>query len=234
VELARLVRRRCTPEVVAAVESGLITVSTAAKLAKAYPGTQQRIVKKVEKGRPVLEVLAEIGFQDRRPPKFDDGVFKKLLDRFQRLLDLRSGHPCYPTARQRLKELQDSMRWWKRSASRKPRQFFDGHGRPLLERTSAAFALFEEHRDTCYEISSLISRIEKLSRKEGGQCIPAKDLGERLKEVRDIFTDAIPKQVCYCGGYSDSCSSCGGRGWVPVRGSLACDPHEELYSQPTS
>src|SRR6266851_1529090 len=79
VELARLVRRRCMPEVVAAVESGLITVSTAAKLAKAYPGTQQRIVKKVEKGRPVLEVLAEIGFQDRRPPKFDDGVFKKLL-----------------------------------------------------------------------------------------------------------------------------------------------------------
>src|SRR6266851_10370998 len=58
-ELARLVLRACTREVVAAVESGMLTVSAAAKLAKKMPDVQRQVVVEMAKGRPVVEVLAE-------------------------------------------------------------------------------------------------------------------------------------------------------------------------------
>jgi len=220
-ELARLVLRACDREVVAAVESGLLTVSAAAKLAKKMPGVQRQVVGEVAKGRPVVEVLAEAGAQDRRLPRFDNDVFEKLAIQFKRLLNLRryslGDHPSYHVALARQEELLNAVRQWTLSGLQGPPPTYTRYGRPLPVRVNEAFQFRGQFEDTMHDLDSLSRRIGMMARRDGGQCIPAKYIARKLEEVSRLLWGACPHHVCTCWGDSPTHAECGGRGWMPLR-----------------
>jgi hypothetical protein len=221
-ELARLVLRACTREVVAAVESGLLTVTAAAKLAKAMPDVQRQVIGEVAKGRPIVEVLAEIGAQDRRLPRFDDDVLEQMVNQFKRLLELRKAtvgdHPCFHAAYQRLEELRSAVRQWTLTGPQgPPPQYNDRDGRPYPFRLNVAFRFRGQIDNTCYDIGALWNQITVLSRHDGGQCIPAEEIGDKLREIHRMLEDACPQAACSCWGKIDGHAECGGRGWTPRR-----------------
>lgn len=221
-ELARLVRGSCVSEVVTAVESGQITVTSAAKLAKSMPHVQRQAIAEVIKGRSAVEVLAEIGVQDRRLPRFDDDVLEQMVNQFKRLLDLRRAtvgdHPCFHAAYQRLKELRSTVRQWTLTGPQgPPPEYKDRDGRPYPFRLNVAFRFRGQIDNTCYDIGALWNQISVLSRHDGGQCIPAEEIGNKLREIHSMLEDAMPQAACSCLGKVDGHAECGGRGWMPRR-----------------
>lgn len=229
-EMARLVDLHCIPEVKAAVESDQISISAAAKLAKALPGVQRQAIGEVIKGRRAVEVLAEIGVQDRRLPRFDDDVFEKCIHQFKRLLDLRRAtlgdHPSCHAARARLEELRTATRHWTLTGPKgPPPPLKDLKGFPLPERLNAALRFRGQIENACYDIGTLSRQIAVLSRHDGGQCIPVKEIEKNLTAVQRLLVLAFPDQVCHCRGYSSECSDCFGRGWLPHRGFIVLDPY---------
>ena len=226
VELAWLVRRSCVSEEVTAVESGQITVASAAKLAKSMPHVQRQAIAEVANGRSAVEVLAEIGVQDRRLPRFDDDVLEQMDNQFKRLLELRRAtvgdHPCFHAARQRLDELRSTVRQWTLTGpQRPPPQYIDRCGRPYPPRLNVAFRFRGQIENTCYDVASLCDQITVMSRHDVGQCIPTKEIGDKLREVYRMLQDACPQAVCSCWGDSDGHAECGGRGRTPRRYFLA-------------
>src|SRR6266851_836744 len=220
-ELARLVYRACTREVVAAVESGMLTVSAAAKLAKKMPGVQRQVVGQVAKGRPVVEVLAEAGAQDRRLPRFDNDIFEKLAVQFKRLLNFRryslGDHPSYHAAIAIQEELLNAVRHWTHSGPQRSPPLDINFGRPLPVRVNVAFQFRGQFEDTMHDLDSLSRRIGMMARRDGGQCIPAKYIARKLEEVSRLLWGACPHHVCTCWGDSPTHAECGGRGWMPLR-----------------
>jgi hypothetical protein len=221
VELARLVYRACTREVAAAVESGLITVSAAAKLAKKMPDVQRQVVVEVAKGRPVVEVLAEAGAQDRRLPRFDNDVFEQLAIQFKRLLNLRryslGDHPSYHAAVAHQEEMLNAIRQWTLSGPQGPPPQYTSYGRPLPHRVNEAFRMRGHFENTMQDLNSLSHRIYVMARRDGGQCIPAKYIARKLHEVCWLLWGACPHHVCTCWGDSPTHEACGGWGWLPLR-----------------
>jgi hypothetical protein len=225
VELAITVRKRGAPELIQAVENGQIPVLTAAKVVKlgdkfphAYDSfeSQRQAVAEIVAGRPVRQVLAAFGIQDRGPISFDEKTLKQTITQLKKITDLRAKafgpNDAYRQAREHLDLYQRAMNRWRTERLDEPVPVLvDDFGRRVPLAAVSAFQTAQEMQITCGQVDALIGQIVGLSRRPGGELLQVQVALHHLNEVRKIITDARPESACdYCTGPTCSCR---GRGW---------------------
>lgn len=118
VERARSVLENGTPELQKALEEGKVSLTDAARTARATPAQQARAVARVVSGK-ARTASESIPVREKKPsangkPKFDDRKIPKAYGQLLRLLDARKkAFPC-PEAGETIKAAEALLASWKR------------------------------------------------------------------------------------------------------------------------
>jgi hypothetical protein len=224
VELALRVLENGVRELVQSVEDGTITLSLAAKLASHETKRQGLAVAEIIAGRPVAETLAAAGIQDREPLSFDDKTLTQALAQLRKLLDLRASafgpNDAYRAARDHLDFASKAVSRWRTGGFNESVPLVhDARGRRAPLAVVPAFQTAEDIKIVCAQFDALAKQIEGLTRRPGGDLIQTQYVVGPLQKARKILWDAQAVEVCtFCSGTVPTCSTCRGRGWLPVTG----------------
>jgi hypothetical protein len=222
VECGRAVINHGIRELQQAVQTGMVTVSDAAKAAKLSPWIQEQALGAVSKGRvktlaAAVERLVWRGYEDQLLTQAITTVGQLLRER----RNLYGSHEEERRADQLLDQLRATITRWRASGPHAPLDAIrDAQSRMGGGPNLAAFHTGSQLAAISRTLGDLAHLIELLARTPGGQLLRIGSDAGLLRQVSQALMDACPAETCPCcrnsPAHCPTCPACGGKGWLPI------------------